>query len=406
MNSASSFSRRSLLGAAGILTAASYSRILGANDRIRLGVAGCGGRGRYVGSLFLKDPAVEVAALCDVYGARIEQTREKYATQIGQAGKKVPGFADHRKMLDEKDIDVVLVGTPDHWHADIAIDALAAGKDVYVEKPLMYRREEGPRIVRATRTSNRICQVGLQQRSGPQYIKVRDEYVKPGKLGRITYVRTWWHGGMQKLVIPEMKEKPADLDWARYLGQVRWRDWNPVQYFNFRDFLDFGGGMLTDLFTHWIDAVHMMLDNDALQAIMVAGGLYHNFGDGRDAPDTLSVTCEYRGPFNVTFELASLPNMPAAGIELCGTEGRVFVSRSGLEYRSAEKGAPPVEERVPLDNTIDHVQNFLECCRTRKAPNCDPYVGHRSTQVALLAVQAYVEKRRVHFDPDREIVLP
>ncbi len=387
--------RRTLLGSA---TAASYSRVAGANDRIQLGLIGCGGRGRYDMSLFQKDPSVHVSALCDVYPQRIEEVRR---TAPGAAA-----FADHRKLLESKDVDAVLIATPDHWHAEITIDAVAAGKDVYVEKPLTYRREEGPRIVRAVRTSKQVCQVGLQQRSGPQFIKVRDEYMAPKKLGRVTYIRSWWHGRPPRPLNPPVKQKPANLDWARYLGQVKWREWDPAQYFSYRAFLDFGGGKITDLFTHWIDAIHMMAGADATLAVMTAGGIYHNYNDGRDAPDTLTLTLEYRGPFTVTFECASLPNMPADAIELCGTEGRILVNRGRLEYYPPEKGAAPVVERIPRDITLDHVQNFLACCRSRQQPNCDVYMGHRSAQVSHLAVQSYVEKRRIHFDPDRELILP
>ena len=364
-----------------------------------LGVIGCGGRGRYVAPMFLKEPGVRITALCDVWGQRIAEAR--------QWAPEARGFADHRKLLEARDVDAVLVATPDHWHAAVAIDAMEAGKDVYCEKPLTYRREEGSRIVRAARTTGRICQVGLQQRSGPQYIKVRDEYVRANRLGRITYVRSWWHAGRvpRPMSFP-IQEKPADLDWARYLGQVRWRDWNPAQFFRYRAFLDFGGGMITDLFTHWIDAIHMMMDNDATLAVMTAGGVYYDFKDGRDAPDHLSLTLEYRGPFTVTFECASAPGMPADAIELCGAEGRILVNRGRLEYHSHEKGAEPVVEQFPYDITHDHVRNFLECCRTRQAPACDPHHGHRAAQVSHLAVQSYVEKRRIHFDPDREIVLP
>ncbi|MEK7408734.1 MAG: Gfo/Idh/MocA family oxidoreductase [Acidobacteriota bacterium] len=325
-----------------------------------------------------------------------------------RARQKAPdaaSFTDHRRLLESKSVDVALIGTPDHWHAEIAIDAMNAGKDVYVEKPLTYRREEGPRVARAARVNERICQVGLQQRSGPQYIKARDEYVKTGKLGRITYVRSWWHVGVPRPLKPRVREKPSNLDWARYLGQVKWRDWNPAQYFNYRAFLDFGGGKITDLFTHWIDAIHMMMDNDGTLAVMTAGGVYFDFKDGRDSPDTLTITMEYRGPYTATFESAAAPGMPEYGIELCGTEAVLLVTRRRLEYRSYEKGSVPVVEKAPREITIDHVENFLECCRTRKTPNCDAWHGHRSAQVSHLAVQSYVEKRRVKFDPDRELVL-
>ncbi len=385
------------MGAAGALTAASYSRVLGANDRIGLGLVGCGGRGSYDLELFLKEPGVEARALCDVWARRIAEARAK--------APNAEGYGDHRKLLDNKDVDVVLIATPDHWHCEIAIDAMNAGKDVYVEKPLTYRREEGPRVVRAARVNQRVCQVGLQQRSGPQYMKVRDEYVRKGKLGQVTYVHSWWSGGMPRRLRLPTTEKPPDLDWARYLGQVKWRDWNPAQYFHYRAFLDFGGGKLTDLFTHWIDAIHMMMDNDATTAVMVAGGVYHKHEDGRDAPDTFTVTAEYRGPYTVSFESPAVPINPGYGIELCGTEGRMYVDRNRLEFRSHEKGAQPVVERIAGDITADHIRNFLECCRSRKEPNCGPYQGHRGSQAALLAVQAYVEKRRIVFDPDREVVL-
>jgi predicted dehydrogenase len=388
--------RRTLLASGAAMPAASYSRVLGANDRIGVGLVGCGGRGRYDMELFQKEGA-EVRALCDVWPRRIEQAREN--------APRAKAYGDHRELCENKDVDVVLVGTPDHWHADVSIDAMDAGKDVYCEKPLTYRREEGPRIVRAARMNNRICQAGLQQRSGPQYMKARDEYVRGGKLGRVTYVHSWWHGGTPRPLKLHFTQKPPDLDWARYLGQVKWRDWNPAQYLHYRGFLDFGGGKITDLFTHWIDAIHMMMDNDATTAVMVAGGRYHDFKDGRDAPDTFTVTLEYRGPYTVTFESGGLNIQPDYAIELCGTEGRLLIDRNRLEFRSNEKGAEPVIERIPGDITQLHVRNFLDCCRTRKEPNCDAWHGHRGSQAALLAVQAYVERRRILFDPDREVVL-
>ena len=343
-------SRRTVLGAGGALTAASYSRILGANERINLGLVGCGNRGSYVMSLFQKDAALCVTALCDVYDER-----------IATAGRKAPGaatFADHRKLLERKDVDAVLIGTPDHWHAEIAIDAMNAGKDVYVEKPLTFRREEGPRIIRAARMNNRICQVGLQQRSGPQYQQARDEFIKAGKLGRVTFIRSWWHGGLPGPLRSPLTEKPAGLDWARFLGQVRWREWNPHQYFHYRAFLDFGGGKITDLFTHWIDAIHMMLENDSALAIMASGGIYHPCNDGRDTPDSLNLTLEYRGNWSVTFDSISLPKMPGGDMEICGTEGRLLINRRRLEFRTLDPKQQPVVVSVPRDITDDHVKEL------------------------------------------------
>src|SRR5579885_2147616 len=159
-------SRRAVLAAA---TAASYSRILGANDRINLGLIGAGERGRYVLAVFLKHPDVQLVSVCDIWGDQIDKTKQMAAS--------AQGFGDHRRLLETKDLDAVLIATPDHWHAATAIDALNAGKDVYVEKPLTRTPEEGPQIVKAARENKRVCQVGMQQRSGHHYLEAKREYM-------------------------------------------------------------------------------------------------------------------------------------------------------------------------------------------------------------------------------------
>ena len=178
----SSLVNASAVRAAAVFTAASYSRILGANDKINHALIGCGGRGVGVLGNFINTGQVNVTAVCDVFSERIDT-----------AQKRAPGaksFKDHRKLLEAKDIDTVQIATPDHWHAAIAIDALNAGKDVYVEKPLTLKPEEGPPIVKAARINNRICQVGMQQRSGKHYLQAKQEYFDTGKLGKITLART------------------------------------------------------------------------------------------------------------------------------------------------------------------------------------------------------------------------
>ena len=381
--------------------AASYNRVLGANDTIRLGVVGCGGRGRGVMRAFLKNPAVKVSAVCDVYSERIDQALE-HATDAR-------GFRDHRKLLDKKDIDAVLVATPDQWHADIVIDAARAGKDIYVEKPLTLTIEEGPRIVKEVRVHNRVCQVGMQQRSGKHYLQAKEEYFDRGKLGKVTVARTWWHGnGTHLRLAPEsLQSRPSNLDWARYLGPVKWRDYDPQQYYNFRAYLDFGGGQITDLFTHWIDAVHMFMDQDDPVSAVAAGGIYH-YRDGRTAPDTIHVLLEYRQEWTATFEATLAPGLVGSGIEMVGTEGRLVVTRRSYTfYPKHERGTPePVVVEAEGNLTIAHVNNFIDCVRSRKRPNGDVWVGHRSAQASHLGNIAYLEKRRLKFDPDREVILP
>ena len=391
--------RRDLFRASAALTAASYSKVLGANDKVNLGLIGCGGRGRGVMGTFQKTNQVNVTAVCDVFGERIDQA------QTQAPGAK--GFADHRKLLEFKEVDAVLIATPDHWHAATAIDALNAGKDVYCEKPLTLTIEEGPEIVKAARVNNRICQVGMQQRSGKIYIQARDEYFKTKKLGKITLARTWWHGnGAHLMKAPQrMATQPSNLDWARYLGRVKWREYDPQQYWNFRAYLEFGGGQVTDLFTHWIDVVHMFMDEDIPISAVAAGGVYH-YKDGRTAPDTINVLLEYASGWTATFEATLAPGITGAAVEMCGTEGRLWITRSKFIYQPAERGAPPVEVLSPHEQTIDHVENFLECCRTRKLPNGDVLIGHRSAQASHLGNIAYLQKRRLQFDPVREAILP
>jgi predicted dehydrogenase len=374
-------------------TAASYSRILGANDKVNLGLVGCGGRGTSVMGVFINSKQVNVTAVCDVYAARVDRALQRATT-----GR---GFSDHRKLLEHRELDAVLIATPDHWHAGCAIDALNAGKDVYVEKPLTLKIEEGPEIVKAARVNNRICQ------AGSHYKQAKAEYIKSGKLGKITLARTWWHGNgahLQKAP-QEMMQKPSNLDWARFLGPVKWRDYDPQQYWNFRAYLDFGGGQVTDLFTHWIDVVHMFMDQDNPTSAVAAGGIYQ-YKDGRTAPDTINAVLEYPAGWSATFEATLAPGIKGAAVEMCGTEGKLLITRGQYEFLSAEKGAQPVVVKAEREQTIEHVANFLDCVKSRQLPNGDVWIGHRSAQASHLANIAYLQKRRLKFDPDREEILP
>lgn len=387
--------RQAAQGAA--LTAASYGRILGANDRVGLGVVGTGGRGTYVMTRFQTFQDCEVRALCDVYPKRIDDAQAK------APGTKA--FGDHRKLLELKEVDAVLVGTPDHWHAAVSIDAMNAGKDVYTEKPLCRTREEAPLMVKAARVNNRICQVGVQQRSGPIYLEPLEKYVRAGRLGKISHIDAVWHAGVPGPMRREPAERPSNLDWARFLGPVKWRDWDPGQYFNFRAYLDYNGGKMTDFGHHWMDVVHMYMGERAPHSAVFAGGIHYDYKDGRTAPDTCNALFEYDG-FSVLFQSNAYGTPTQYGITFYGDKGKLFVDRNRYAFTSAEKGAVPEEKRIPGDITTDHVRNFLDCCKSRKLPNGDVGLAAISVLPPLLAVQSYVEKRRIRFDPDRLEVLP
>ena len=381
------------------LTAASYSRVLGANDTVQMGIIGPGERGRHVMSKFLESGKARLGAACDIYGVNIDK--------MLTAAPGAKSFTDHRKLLEMKELDAVLVATPDHWHARTAIDALNAGKDVYVEKPLTLKIEEGPEIVKAARINDRICQVGMQQRSGNHYLQAKREYIDTGKLGKIPLVRTWWHGNGYHLrrAPASLATKPSNLDWARFLGPLKWRDWDPQQFWNWRAYLDFGGGQITDLFTHWIDVVHMFMGPDVPSSASASGGVY-TYKDGRTAPDTINVLLEYPGDYTVTFEATLAPGVRGYGIEFCGTKGRLLIDRSKFEYYEGNSREPVVGKGEPPDMTGDHVLNFLECVQSRKLPNADVLIGHRSAQASHLGNIAYLQNRKIHFDAQREEILP
>ncbi|MDX2269092.1 MAG: Gfo/Idh/MocA family oxidoreductase [Bryobacter sp.] len=382
-------------------SALSYQKILGANERVRLGAIGLGNRGKNVMGIFQRTGQVEVGAVCEVYGVRLDE-----AQQLARGAKP---FRDHRALLEEQSLDAVLIATPDHWHAEMAMDAFAAGKDVYIEKPLCRTRAEGPKMIRACRVADRICQVGMQQRSGGLWLCAKREVFDRGRLGKVLKVDTIWHsgpGGLQSGGLPRgyVAERPSNLDWARFLGPVKWQEWNPLKYFAFRLFLEFNGGKVTDFFTHWADVVHMFTGDDAVLEISSSGGVLVA-KDGRTAPDSVFATVRYRSGHTVTFDSQVVP-AAEYGIHFYGTEGHLFINRGRYEFRTWEKNAPVETVKVEREATIEHVENFLACIKSRQLPNGDIAIGHRSTQVPLLAVQAYLENRKLRFDPDREEVLP
>ena len=391
--------RRTFLRTASAVTALSYSRVYGANERIQLGLIGCGERGRYDMGNFVKSGKVDVVALCDIYGNNVDAAKN--------TAPNAKTFGDHRKLLETKEVDVALIGVPDHWHASCAIDALNAGKDVYVEKPLTLKIDEGPEIVKAARVNNRVCQVGMQQRSGKHYIEAKQLYVDSGKLGKVTLARTWWHGNGYHLrkAPASLKDQPSNLNWSRFLGPLKWRDWDPQQYWNWRAYLDFGGGQVTDLFTHWIDVVHMFLGQDIPIAASAIGGVF-NYKDGRTAPDTINVLLEYPKDLTATFEATLVPGVTGAGIEFCGTLGRLYIDRGHYTYTPLGRNATPTDVKASSNIDQDHVENFLECVKSRNKPNGDVLVGHRSAQASHLGNISYMQKRRIDFDPVREEILP
>lgn len=392
-------SRRTFL-AAGALTAASYSRVLGANDRIRLGTIGTGPRGQYLMKEVLKTGAVEFVAVCDVYNQRRDQ-----AATI--AGGSVKTYGDHRQLLEHKDIDAVIVATPDHWHSAITVDACRAGKDVYVEKPMVHTPKDGQALVKAVRENKRILQVGMQARAIPHFQEAREKFVESGVMGRIGLARTWYNsnGGYVQKPPEGMEKKPEGLDWDRWLGPGPKVAWNPDIYFSPYKWLYYDGGMIMGIGIHVIDSAHQFLHLTKPAAAVAGGGVYQ-FPD-RDTPDVINLVIEYPEKLNVTFEAEILTcGMPSssAGLVLRGMGGELTVLRYerqlGWRYVPNPRNSQAPAAQGPGDPaSAEHIlKNWLRCIRSREKTVANEEAGYYSSMACFMGNQAYRTKSRVVWD--------
>jgi predicted dehydrogenase len=405
--------------AAAIGTALGARRVLGANDRVRVGFIAVGNRGDQVLDGFLAHRDAEVVAICDIYQPYVDFAARKVGGQPKQ-------FKDYRQMLDMKDLDAVVINTPDHWHALQMIHACEAGKDVYVEKPLSLVVNEGRAMVNAARRFQRVVQVGLQRRSSP-FTREAAEIVRSGALGKVTVVRSFhiqneWPKGIDN---PPDEAPPADFDWEAWLGPAPKRAYNRNRaFYRFRWFRDYSGGQLTNFGVHYMDVIHWALGHDAPLAVTAMGGKLA-VEDNRDIPDTLEVLWTYPGTL-VTFSQYNATAAPAGlkggEIEFRGTKGTLYLRGNGYEIVPDDVTPNAFPARTPVDRTVergwrtgakplieprtgagrvenaDHARNFLDCVKSRAACNCDIETGHRSTSATLLGNVAHDLKSYLEWD--------
>jgi predicted dehydrogenase len=410
---------------AGVTTALSASRVLGANSRIRLGFIGLGNRGDQVLDAFLvhkKD--AEVVALCDLWQPYLDFAAKKVGTSPRQ-------FKDYHDLLARKDVDAVVICTPDHWHALQTIHACEAKKDVYVEKPLSLCVAEGRKMVEAARKHGRVTQVGLHRRSS-DFCREAADLVRGGAIGHVTVARAFhiqneWPTGIGN---PPDGEAPKDFDWDRWLGPAPKVKYNKNRtFYRFRWFYDYSGGQLTNFGVHYLDVIHWALGQDAPLAVTAMGGKYA-MKDNREVPDTLEVLWTYPGNTLVTFSQYNATAAPAGLrnglVEFRGTKGTLYLQYGGYEIvpdvlvkndfvartpvdRAAEKGyrkgaAAVIKPRKGKgsEDTADHARNFLDCVASRKKCHCDIEVGHRDTTAALIGNIAHRTKSYLEWDAKAE----
>ena len=414
-------------------TAVSSQKILGANDRVRIALIGCGGRGTQVAKLMQNVPDTEYVAVCDVYDTNANGAKQ-WATSAQT-------FKDFRKVLEMKDVDAIHIATPDHWHAAITVLACQAGKDVYVEKPLAHNVKEGRAMVEAARRYKRIVQTGTQHRSSPHYREVQ-EIIQSGQLGEVRYVRVWNYTNITPDGIGRIPDSPVPegLDWDMYLGPAPKVPFNKARFLStFRYFWDYAGGYMTDFGTHRLDSVQQVMNVTAPKTVVATGGRF-TLNDSGEMPDVLQVTYEYdegpKGRFVMSYETVNLnafgtgvrtagmnyygarmDNDRPHGEAFYGTNGTLISDRIGYEVfpeplkpaLTARQRSQPVTEfrmqpkRVQSRDTTDlHTKNFIECVRSRQAPAAEVEIGQRSTTVGHLGNIAYKVGRRLQWDAKKE----
>lgn len=413
-------------------TAKSYSNILGANEKIRMGFIGVGNRGTQLLNLFMDQPDCEVAALCDVYEPYIKRDRTQVDSRYLKVmprqiphmsetfGNKVERYTDYRKLLENKSIDAVCIATPDHWHALQTIDSINAGKDVYVEKPLSKTIQEGREMVNVGLNSKQIITVGLNRRGAPTFQKLAKD-IPSGKIGKVTYATACHVGNMFSNGIGKLQPEnpPKDFNWDMWLGP---RAYRPYQYniapYMFRWWEDFGN-QISNQGVHYLDLIRWLLNEEAPVAISANGGKYV-IDDDRTIPDTMQVTYEFASGTLVTInilEASSGSFIPYGFMEMRGTKGTLYTAENDYkivptrpgQFQSWDKLMEAEEYSLSdadallndgsyRNSTANLIRNFLDCIKSRKTPWATLETGHRSTTLAHLATIAMQTKQRLLWD--------
>ncbi len=420
----SDFSRRDFTRAAAASTALSYTRILGAASRVRMGYIGLGNRGDQVHDAFLEHGDNETVAVCDL--------REDYMDLAVKKSRATPArYKDYRKLLDDKNVDAVVIATPDHWHALMFIDACHAGKDVYVEKPLCLTVVEGRRMVETAERTRRVVQVGIHRRSSA-FLKEAADFVRSGGIGQVTvakgyHVQNEWPNGIGN--VPDAPP-PAEWDWEQWLGPAPRVPYNRNRaFYNFRWFYDYSGGQLTNFGVHYVDMLRWCLGQDSPRTVTALGGRYA-VKDNREIPDTMEVLWEWGGPTLMVFTQYNANGAPTnaqnSEMELRGTKGTMYLHSNRWEVVPERTTEVLFGYRSPLDRGIEraygpsrkpameprsakgsadtafHARNFLDCVKSRAKCNCDILTGHLSTAATQIGNIALKTRALLDWDARSE----
>jgi predicted dehydrogenase len=365
-----------------------------ADETVRVGVIGAGGRGRFLIEQY-KEIGAHVAAVCDVYEPHLD--RGLAAANTGAAR-----YTDYRRLLEDKSLHAVVIATPDHWHARMAIDAVDSGKDVYLEKPLAHKIDEGFALVGAVRRTRRILQVGTQRRSAELFQQARD-YASASHLGNVRLVTSMWLNHQSGLA---MRKLEGPLDWKQWLGTAPPREMDPVRFFNWYYFWDYSGGLLVGQAAHIVDAIQWYMNSREPLAVTCTGGRTNL--EGAEVPETASLVIEYPENYLATFTLGYQAMRYNAFndqiVQFHGSRARLDLGRESYSLypqSDAVEMKPSVELKRPGSfgpATRAHIRNFLECIRTRQEPNAPVEAGQATNIVLCMAMESLRTGRRLRWD--------
>lgn len=406
----------------GVYTMARAARPQAANEEIVVGLIGCGGMGRANLRDFLRIPGVKVGALCDVDTRHIEDAERDVANVRKRQNAEVEKYTTHkdfRELLDKKDIDCVIVATPDHWHALPTIYACMAGKDVYCEKPISHNIVEGRMMVNAVKKYKRVCQIGTQQRSGAHFQRAI-ELVQNGAIGEVYMTRTWNLSNEHPDGIgnPPDGDPPPYVDYDMWLGPAPKRPFNPNRFhYTWRWFFDYAAGMVGDWNVHLQDIIHLAMGTFHPVAVHTSGGKFA-LRDNRDTPDTMEVTYEFVRPDGkpfvqvYTMRKYCVDNSqwsPGHAMQFLGSDGVLNLNRGGFEIipevrREGDKTVPRTEpiKSGGSDQHYPHVVNFIECVKSREKPISDIETMHWTTTACHLANISLRVGRKIYWDHKTE----
>jgi predicted dehydrogenase len=416
MSTLSSPTRRAFLKATSAAGAAAFAapavQARGANERLVVGLIGCGNRGRTILRELIK-LGHDVVALCDIADFRLATV----ARVVDDSGQDKPRFYyDYRRLLDRKDLDAVVIATPDHHHKDMLIAAMQADKHAYIEKPLTKSIDEGPEMIDAVRKAGKVVQVGNQRHSGPHWEEAA-RTVQARAFGQLVWAKVWdcrnWVAkGRDPFAPPTgFKYDPDKLDWKAFLGPAPKRPFDPVRYWSWRWFWDYAGGLMTDIGAHQLDIVQWLGGVDAPKSAVANGGVYH-FKNQWETPDVVHGVWDY-GKFAATFSVQFVNGAEGVGAAFYGTRQTLLCdadpNRGSIRlYDTIDRITPdmkPVQEWKVVNETPLHVQNWVESIKFGVDPNSTVELGHRVILAAHLANLSYRTGKKIFWDDDRKEVI-